>query len=164
MTNLGRPSTAVLARVSDLRAQQFWDKERLLSRAMGERDRNSVVGDHFGVCAPGSVWRTAAPSLPILQASRCGCNRRSAASHPTTYQLGALSSRASVFCLIFRGVQRSYEATRRIENPRKSFAITQRLSVSLPWHRWTLPGRIQPPGIPQFEIDEASLIVTEGRQ
>ncbi|MCI0627519.1 MAG: hypothetical protein L0387_38710 [Acidobacteria bacterium] len=62
MTDLGPPSTAALARVSDPRAEQFWDKGRLLSRAMGERDRQSVVWDHLGVYAPGTVWDTALPA------------------------------------------------------------------------------------------------------
>jgi hypothetical protein len=43
-TDLGAPSTMTLRRVSDLRVSQYWDKEHLVSRLLGERDHRSVFG------------------------------------------------------------------------------------------------------------------------
>ncbi len=50
-----------LKRVSDLRVSQYWDKEHLLSRLLGERDRSSVVWDYVAVYQPGKLWDHAAP-------------------------------------------------------------------------------------------------------
>ena len=55
------PSTATLKRVSDSRAQQYWDKGRLVSKSMGERDRSSAIWDWVGVYAPDAVWESAPP-------------------------------------------------------------------------------------------------------
>ena len=55
------PSTATLSRVSDLRAAQFWDHERLLSHLLGERDRSTVVWDYIAVFAPGTTWQDGPP-------------------------------------------------------------------------------------------------------
>jgi len=52
----GAPSTATLKRIPDLRAFQFWDKDRLLSKSMGEHDQKSIVWDHIAVYPAGSTW------------------------------------------------------------------------------------------------------------
>jgi hypothetical protein len=50
------PSTATLRRVPDIQAQQYWDKGRLLSKAMGEQDKSSIVWDQVAVYPPGLTW------------------------------------------------------------------------------------------------------------
>ena len=60
-TDLGAPSTMTLRRVSDLRVSQYWDKEHLVSRLLGERDRSSVVWDYIAVYEPGKLWDNAPP-------------------------------------------------------------------------------------------------------
>lgn len=66
-TDWGAPSTAALGRLSDLRAVQFWDKGRLLSRAMGEHDKDSIVWDQILVYAPGEVWDRVPPPKPLWE-------------------------------------------------------------------------------------------------
>ncbi len=51
-----------LKRISDLRASQYWDKEHLVSRALGERDHSSVVWDYVAVYQPGKLWDQAPPA------------------------------------------------------------------------------------------------------
>jgi hypothetical protein len=60
-TDLGSPSTRTLARLSDLRASQYWDKEHLVSRLLGERDRSSAVWDYVAVYQPGKLWDQSLP-------------------------------------------------------------------------------------------------------
>ncbi len=60
-TDWGAPSTAGLARAADSRVQQYWDKGRLLSKAMGERDNSSIVWDYVAVYAPGALWKDTPP-------------------------------------------------------------------------------------------------------
>jgi hypothetical protein len=55
------PSTAGLARVPDSRVQQYWDKGRLLSKAMGEKDNSSIVWDSVAVYAPSALWNDTPP-------------------------------------------------------------------------------------------------------
>lgn len=50
------PSTSTLHRISDLRASQYWDKSRLISRLMGETDHSSIVWDTVAVYEPGKLW------------------------------------------------------------------------------------------------------------
>ena len=45
-----------LKRISDTRASQYWDKEHLISKALGERDSDSVVWDYVAVYQPGKLW------------------------------------------------------------------------------------------------------------
>jgi hypothetical protein len=71
-TDLGAPSTFTLKRVSDLRASQYWDKEHLVSRLLGERDRSSVVWDYVAVYEPGKLWDQAPPepvysNVPVIK-------------------------------------------------------------------------------------------------
>ena len=70
-TDLGSPSTRTLARLSDLRASQYWDKEHLVSRLLGERDGSSVVWDYVAVYQPGKLWDQAPPepaysNVPVI--------------------------------------------------------------------------------------------------
>lgn len=72
-TDFGAPSTATLRRVSDLRASQYWDKEHVVSRLLGERDRKSVVWDYVAVYQPGKLWDQAPPDAvysdrPVVRA------------------------------------------------------------------------------------------------
>lgn len=73
-TDFTAPSTATLARVSDLRAAQFWDHERLLSHLLGEHDRSTVVWDYIAVFAPGTTWKDTPPTpiysdRPVVRAT-----------------------------------------------------------------------------------------------
>jgi hypothetical protein len=61
VTDLAAPSTATLARVSDPRASQYWDRGRLLSHLLGEHDRSTVVWDHISIFAPGGNWKDGPP-------------------------------------------------------------------------------------------------------
>ena len=60
-TDFSAPSTFTLRRVSDSRASQYWDKEHLVSRLLGERDSSSVVWDYVAVYPPGKLWDNAPP-------------------------------------------------------------------------------------------------------
>jgi hypothetical protein len=71
-TDVLAPSTLTLKRISDARVSQYWDKERLLSQAMGERDRRTIVWDYIGIYEPGTVWQAAPPKAmfegrPVVQ-------------------------------------------------------------------------------------------------
>ena len=55
-SDLFAPSTSTLQRISDLRVSQYWDKGRLLSRLIGERDHDSIVWDIVAVYEPGKLW------------------------------------------------------------------------------------------------------------
>ena len=65
-TDWSAPSTANLRRVSDTRAQQFWDKGRLLSRAMGETSRRTIVWDRVLVYPAGVTWSSGGPPEPAF--------------------------------------------------------------------------------------------------
>jgi hypothetical protein len=60
------PSTSALGRIHDGRARQFWDKPRLLSRAMGERDDESIVWDRIAVYPTGVTWDQPSPPQPLF--------------------------------------------------------------------------------------------------
>jgi len=60
-TDWGAPATAALRRIDDRRAIQYWDKGRLLSHALGEHDRKSVVWDHIIVYERGVIWKQGPP-------------------------------------------------------------------------------------------------------
>ena len=60
-TDFGAPSTGTMRRVSDLRASQYWDKEHVVSRLLGERDRRSVVWDYVAVYQLGKLWEQGPP-------------------------------------------------------------------------------------------------------
>jgi hypothetical protein len=70
-TDLAAPSTMTLKRVSDTRASQYWDKEHLVSKLLGERDSESVVWDYVAVYQPGKLWDQAPPepaysNVPVI--------------------------------------------------------------------------------------------------
>ena len=72
-TDLGVPSTATLKRLSDRRVSQYWDKDHVISRLLGERDRSSVVWDYVAVYQPGKLWDHAPPEpassgVPVVHA------------------------------------------------------------------------------------------------
>ena len=60
-TDLSAPSTVALRRIHDARVRQYWDRNRVLSHAMGEHDRPSVVWDYIAVYKPGQFWTDAPP-------------------------------------------------------------------------------------------------------
>ena len=55
------PSTVALKRISDTRATQFWDKERLISHSMGEHDRQSITWDFIAIYPAGAIWKGSPP-------------------------------------------------------------------------------------------------------
>ena len=60
-TDLSAPSTNALRRIHDPRVKQYWDRNRVLSHAMGEHDRPSVVWDYIAVYKPSQIWVDAPP-------------------------------------------------------------------------------------------------------
>ena len=71
-TDLAAPSTMTLKRISDMRASQYWDKEHLISKSLGERDSDSVVWDYVAVYQPGELWDQAPPepvysNVPVIR-------------------------------------------------------------------------------------------------
>ena len=60
-TDWSSPSTAALRRISDSRAAQFWDERRLISHAMGEHNRRSIVWDYIAVYPAGAIWNERPP-------------------------------------------------------------------------------------------------------
>ena len=72
-TDLGAPSTATLKRLADRRASQYWDKDHVVSRLLGERGRSSVVWDYVAVYQSGKLWDHAPPEpassgVPVIHA------------------------------------------------------------------------------------------------
>jgi hypothetical protein len=65
LTDRIAPTTGTLKRISDLRAEQFWDKDRLVSHSMGEHDRASISWDYVAVYGPGATW-TDRPPAPVF--------------------------------------------------------------------------------------------------
>ena len=71
-TDFWAPSTFTLRRVSDLRASQYWDKEHVVSRLLGERDSSSVIWDYVAVYQPRKLWDHAPPEplysrVPVIK-------------------------------------------------------------------------------------------------
>ena len=60
-SDLSAPSTITLRRIHDARVKQYWDRNRVLSHAMGEHDRPSVVWDYIAVYKPEQLWTDAPP-------------------------------------------------------------------------------------------------------
>jgi hypothetical protein len=60
-SDLSAPSTITLRRIHDPRVKQYWDRNRVLSHAMGEHDRPSVVWDYIAIYKPGQIWTEAPP-------------------------------------------------------------------------------------------------------
>ena len=71
-TDFSAPSTATLSRIADTRVEQYWDKGRLLSRAMGETNTDTIVWDYIAIYGPGKAWEEALPEAvfaegPVVQ-------------------------------------------------------------------------------------------------
>jgi hypothetical protein len=64
-TDLRAPSTRTLARISDLRVRQYWDRGRLLSKAMGEKDADSIVWDVINIYDRSARWNDQ-PPVPVF--------------------------------------------------------------------------------------------------
>ena len=60
-SDLFAPSTSTLNRISDARVSQYWDKPRVVSRAMGETGDDSIIWDIVAVYEPGKLWEQAPP-------------------------------------------------------------------------------------------------------
>jgi hypothetical protein len=74
LTDWGAPSTATLNRIPDSGAAQFWDKGRLISHLMGERNRSSVVWDYIAIYPAGAIWKERPPHAlysggPVVRAT-----------------------------------------------------------------------------------------------
>jgi len=72
-TDLAAPSTMTLKRLSDLRVSQYWDKEHLVSKSLGEQNGSSVVWDYVGVYTQRKLWDQSPPkpvysSVPVVRA------------------------------------------------------------------------------------------------
>ena len=70
-TDLAAPSTMTLKRIADLRASQYWDKEHLVSKSIGEED--GVVWDYLAVYPQGKLWDKGPPEptyskAPVIHA------------------------------------------------------------------------------------------------
>ena len=70
-TDLAAPSTMTLKRVADPRASQYWDKEHLVSKSIGEKD--GVIWDYVAVYERGKLWDKAPPEpayskAPVIHA------------------------------------------------------------------------------------------------
>jgi hypothetical protein len=60
-TDMSAPSTITLRRIHDPRVSQYWDQTRVLSHAMGEHDRSTVVWDYIAVYKAEQIWTDAPP-------------------------------------------------------------------------------------------------------
>jgi hypothetical protein len=58
-TDLAAPSTMTLKRIADKRASQYWDKEHLVSKSIGEED--GVVWDYVAVYPRETLWDKGPP-------------------------------------------------------------------------------------------------------
>jgi len=70
-TDLAAPSTMTLRRISDSRASQYWDKEHLVSKSIGEED--GAVWDYVAVYPQGKLWEKGPPEptyshAPVVRA------------------------------------------------------------------------------------------------
>jgi hypothetical protein len=96
-TDISAPSTMTLKRISDGRVSQYWDKERLLSHAMGEHDRRTIVWDYIGIYEPGLVWDATPPKavfedrpvVRVIESARTALERLLANRHTSAVRLGS---------------------------------------------------------------------------
>lgn len=70
-TDLAAPSTMTLKRISDIRASQYWDKEHLVSKSIGEE--GGVVWDYVAVYPYNKLWDKTLPEpiyshAPVVRA------------------------------------------------------------------------------------------------
>ena len=76
LTDRFGPTSAVLARVHDARARQYWDRERLVSSSIGRAagyGPDDIVWDFVGVYPAGVRWEAEVPeaafaSAPVVDA------------------------------------------------------------------------------------------------
>lgn len=61
VTDWSPPSSATMQRIADARVTQFWDRGRLVSKAMGEHDGDSVVWDWVGAYRGDADWAGSPP-------------------------------------------------------------------------------------------------------
>src|SRR5438874_1884061 len=77
VTDWSRPTTGVLARLSDRRAAQYWDPDHLLAKRMSADAhdpqpkptccrRGEVVWDLAAVYRPGATWEDAIPPAAFM--------------------------------------------------------------------------------------------------
>jgi hypothetical protein len=69
-TDLAAPSTMTLKRISDSRASQYYDKDHLVSKSIGEDD---LVWDYVAVYPQGKLWEKEPPDptyshAPVVRA------------------------------------------------------------------------------------------------
>ena len=57
-TDLAAPSTMTLKRINDSRASQYYDKDHLVSKSIGEED---LVWDYVAVYPQGKLWEKGPP-------------------------------------------------------------------------------------------------------
>jgi len=57
-TDLAAPSTMTLKRINDSRASQYYDKDHLVSKSMGDSD---LVWDYVAVYPQGKLWEKGPP-------------------------------------------------------------------------------------------------------
>jgi hypothetical protein len=90
-SDLFAPSTSTLNRISDARASQYWDKPRVVSRAMGETDDGSIVWDIVAVYPPGKLWEQAPPEpsysggavVEVIEETKAAIKRELEAANPS---------------------------------------------------------------------------------
>jgi hypothetical protein len=87
-TDWGAPSTPALNRISDGRVAQYWYKDRLVSKSMGEHDTKSIVWDHITVYGPGATWHQPTalfadgPVIKVLEPAREAITKALSAKSP----------------------------------------------------------------------------------
>jgi hypothetical protein len=69
-TDLAAPSTMTLKRINDPRASQYYDKDHLVSKSIGEGD---LVWDYVAVYPEGKLWEKGPPEpiyshAPVVRA------------------------------------------------------------------------------------------------
>ena len=69
-TDLAAPSTMTLKRINDSRASQYYDKDHLVSKSIGEDD---LVWDYVAVYPQGKLWDKGPPEplyshAPVVRA------------------------------------------------------------------------------------------------
>ena len=60
-TDWSPPSGAALHRISDARATQFWDHDRIVSHLLGEHDNRSIQWDRIVIFPAGETWGAEPP-------------------------------------------------------------------------------------------------------
>jgi hypothetical protein len=70
-TDWGAPTTPVLARISDARAVQFWDKNHLVAKDLQQQlspsqiccQRHGIIWDAAGLYPKGTQWDSSKPTF-----------------------------------------------------------------------------------------------------